>query len=286
MTSNLLEAARRYLAAGFSLIPCRYKKPDLRTWEQYAIKPPTLFEVNRWFDSELLRTDQSIGLLLGKVSHNVVAIDLDGIDAMKLFSVTFPHLSDTLIVLSGSGKGAHLFYRVASLPDNINVRSKDGGFEIRGNGQYVIAAPSPHPSGGFYRVHRNRPIMKIDNLFAVWDWFESMRAIQERWLLGESPLSSNMVKVNTSPNKQKILSLIFSDTVSQVRVSAQGNRNVSLFYASLRLANYAAGGEFHWHDCEAELLAAALSVGMGENEARRTIASAWKTGSKNPKKVK
>jgi hypothetical protein len=281
----LLEAALRYHAEGFSLIPCKYKEPS-KFWQEYTIKPPTLREINHWFDPEFNKGNLSIGVVLGKVSHNVVAIDLDGIGAMKLFQVNFHHLTNTRIVISGSGKGAHLYYRVDELPKNINVRASDCGFEIRGNGQYVIAPPSPHSSGGVYMLYRDLPIMRLENLNEVAAWFNSMRQIQERWMLGENPLSSNMVKVEAKPNKQKILSLILSDTLQQVKSGITGNRNVSLFYASLRLANYAAGGEFDWTDCEALLLEAARNVSTPEIEAQRTIASAWRIGSKYPKKVK
>lgn len=286
MASNILEAARRYHAAGFSLIPCKYKEPNLKAWQQYQIKPPTLKEINHWFDPEFDKGNLSIGVLLGRVSGNVVAIDLDGINAMRLFQENFPELCDTRIVISGSGKGSHLFYRVANLPANINVRAADGGFEIRGNGQYVIAPPSLHESGNLYRVYRDLPIKALDNLNEVSAWFNSMRQIQERWLLGENPLSSNMVKVESKPNKQKILSLILNDTLAQVSMATAGNRNVSLFQASLRLANYAAGGDFVWSNCESLLLEAARNVGTPEIEAKRTIGSAWNIGRKYPKKVK
>jgi hypothetical protein len=286
MTSNLLEAARRYLAAGFSLIPCKYKAPAVNGWQQYQLKPPTLKEINHWFQPEFDKGNLSIGVVLGNVSRNVVAIDLDGIATMKLFQARFPELCNTRIVISGSRKGAHLFFRVVNLPANINVRTSDGGFEIRGNGQYVIAPPSPHESGNFYSVYRDLPIMALDNLTEVWSWFNSMREIQERWLLGEVSISSNMVKVETKPNKQKILSLILSDTLAQVESATAGSRNMSLFHASLRLANYAAGGEFVWGNCEALLLQAASRVGTPEAEARRTVASAWRIGSQHPKRVK
>lgn len=281
----LLEAARRYFAAGFSLIPCWYKRPAVKSWEAYQIERPSLYEINRWFSAT--SDDLSIGLILGAISHNVVAIDLDGIDAMKLFQVNFPHLTDTRIVLSGSGSGAHLYYRVKNMPANVNVRAKGGGFEIRGTGQYVIAPPSPHKSGGFYKVYRDASIKQVDNLNDVWQWFESMRDIQERWRKGEiGNVGAQAIVVKAEARKQKILKLILSDTLGQVQSASEGYRNVSLYYAGLRLANYAAGGDFQWQDCEAQLLAAAVSVGLSEPEARRTIASAWRSGSKNPKKVK
>jgi hypothetical protein len=286
MASYLLEAARRFHAAGFSLIPCKYKTPNLKGWQQYQINRPTLTEINQWFDPEFNRGDLSIGVLLGHVSGNVVVIDLDGIESMHMFKAYFPDLTDTRIVASGSGKGAHLYFRVTHLPVNVNVRTANGGFEIRGNGQYVIAPPSPHESGKYYMLYRDLPIKQLENLNDVSEWFNSMRQIQERWMLGESALSSNMVKVESKPNKQKILSLILNDTLAQVSMATAGSRNMSLFQASLRLANYAAGGEFVWSNCESLLLQAASHVGTPEAEARRTIASAWRIGSQHPKRVK
>jgi hypothetical protein len=285
MSLAQLEAARRYLAAGFSLIPCKFKKPDVLSWQQYTLNPPTLREVNAWFSEEFWTPSQSIGVILGKVSHNVVAVDLDGVAAMRLFKAQFPHLIHTRIHASGSGKGAHLFYRVAEMPANLNVRTENGGFEIRGNGQYVIAPPSPHPSGNWYILYRDVPIMELENLNSISSWMQSMRQEQT------APVSAGTVtqqKFNlpTEPRKKKFLQTVMVEEIARVLHSQEGSRNISLFYAGLRLANYAASGELVWSDCESRLLTAAVSVGTPEREARNTIASAWRIGSKSPKKVK
>lgn len=284
---NLLPYARGYLSRGFSVIPCRHKQPDLKSWREYTVRRPSLFEVNRWFDPELQADNQSIGLILGAVSQNIVAIDLDGLNACKLFFVNYRHLLDTFRVASGSGSGLHLYYRVQELPENVNIRTFDGGFELRGNGQYLIAPPSPHPSGKFYRVHNQSPIMNLENLNEIQEWFSSMRKTMDTYNQEQIGAAVKPVEIQTnSPHKEAFLKKVLSEEIARVSTSGNGSRNTSLFYAALRLANYGAGGELDWHNCEHLLLSAAYSVGLPESEAKRTIASAWRIGSKNPKKVK
>lgn len=289
MASQIWEAARRFLAAGFSVIPCKFKKPYLRTWQEYAIKRPTLREVNRWFEDDEI--GQSIGLVLGQVSHNVIVVDLDGWACVRLFQARFPKLINTYTVLTGSLGGLHLYYRPESLPENMNVRIEDaGGIEIRGNGQYVIAPPSPHLSGNFYKVQNRVPIMRVEDMSEISAWLAALRdtnqAERHEAIVQAANPKQMSLNLKIDARKRAFLQTVLSREIARVETSRLGERNESLFYAGLRLANYAAGGELNWQDCEMRLLAAAISVGTSETEARRTIASSWRIGSKNPKKVK
>ncbi len=289
MASGIWEAARRFLAAGFSVIPCKYKKPQLKAWQEYSVKRPTLREINQWFEEP--EVGQSMGLVLGQVSHNVVVVDLDGWDCVRLFQAQFPHLLSTYTVLTGSLGGLHLYYRPESLPENMNVRVQGaGGIEIRGNGQYVIAPPSPHLSGFFYKVQNRVPIMRLEDMGEISAWLATLRdtnqAERHEAIVAASNPKQMSLNLKTEARKRSFLQTVLSREIARVETSSNGSRNESLFYAGLRLANLAAGGELNWTDCEMRLLAAAVSVGTPEVEARRTIASAWRIGSKNPKKVK
>jgi hypothetical protein len=289
MASQIWEAARRYLAAGFSLIPCKYKKPYINSWQEFTTRRPTLREVNRWFEDDEI--GQSIGVVLGQISHNVIVVDLDGWACARLFQARFPQLLNTYTVLTGSLGGLHLYYRPESLPENMNVRIQDaGGMEIRGNGQYVIAPPSPHLSGNFYKVQNRVPIMRVQNMSEVTSWLNSLRessqADRNEAIVAASNPKQMSLELKIDARKRNFLQTVLSREIARVETAGNGNRNESLFYAGLRLANLAAGGELSWPDCEMRLLAAAISVGTPEVEARRTIASAWRIGSKNPKKVK
>ena len=289
MASGIWEAVRRFFAAGFSVIPCKYKKPNLRAWQEYTTRRPTLREINRWFDEP--EAGQSIGLVLGQISHNVVVVDLDGWDCVRLFQQRFPSLLNTYTVLTGSLGGLHLYYRPESLPDNINVRiAGAGGIEIRGNGQYVIAPPSPHLSGFAYKVQSRVAIMRLEDMREISAWLgtlrESQQAEQQPIIVAASQAKQMNLPIEGERKKRNFLKTVLSQEIARVETAGYGARNTSLFYAGMRLANLAAGGELVWSDCEMRLLAAALSVGTPEAEARRTIASAWRIGSKNPKKVK
>src|SRR5579871_1366280 len=75
------EAARRYLAAGLSVIPIRpdgTKAPALPEWKTYQQRRPTPDECTDWWDN-----GEGIAVVGGKVSGNLEILDLDrpGLDA-------------------------------------------------------------------------------------------------------------------------------------------------------------------------------------------------------------
>lgn len=274
-------SARRYLASGFSLIPCRADKSPHGQWREYTVRRPTLKEISIWFEDKQY---PSIGLIGGRVSHNVVFIDLDGIPAIREFANAFPNLCEnTRSILTGSQEGIHLYVRVDEIPDNINVRVEGiGGFEIRANCQYVIAPPSPHPSGHNYRVYRGRDILHLPHIHDVRGWMETLRQdaseIEEDVLM-QAP-RSQIVSVDAS--KSAYLNTAISREIERIKTASDGNRNNSLFKAALKMASYAAGGEIDWMEVSYQLLEAST---LPMKEAERTIDSAYRIGSKNPKVV-
>lgn len=278
---TLLSAAKNYWQQGFSLIPCHVDKRPRIAWQQYSQARPTEEQIHNWFSD---KQSQSIGLLLGEVSENIVAIDLDGIAAIQHFYQQFPTLCEsTYSVLSGSREGMHLYFQVQDLPPNLNVRVETiGGFELRGQGQYVIAPPSPHPSGYCYSVYRNHPILNIENLNNVRDWMQSLRENEQAKRQDEISQAAQPIQLPTNPSKEAYLEKVVSEEIARVSTATRGNRNDSLFYAALRLANFAAAGELNWERISNLLLNAS---DLPRAEVQRTIASAWRIGSKRPKKV-
>ncbi|MCB1116040.1 MAG: bifunctional DNA primase/polymerase, partial [Chlamydiia bacterium] len=70
---NTLEAARSYVARGFSVIPIRANgKRPAEDWEQYQHTLPTGEQLTEWFDT----TDLNIGIVTGAVS-GIYVIDVD-----------------------------------------------------------------------------------------------------------------------------------------------------------------------------------------------------------------
>lgn len=287
---SVFNAALEYRNLGFSVIPCNVDKRPAILWQKYQERPAPLERIMEWFSSgNHFRTKQpgkgykSIGVVLGRVSNNLVAVDLDGWDAVRQFYQDMPQYQQrTLTIKTGSQNGVHLYFFVDFLPENVNVRTDAGGFELRGNGQYVIASPSPHPSGNRYEVLAAREIAQVANLDDISEYFASLRrAVRSAPLPAGRP-----VKVKSDPRKDAYLSRVVSDEYARVECAPLGGRNNALFYAGLRLANFAAAGELSWTTCEQGLLSAALRAGLPEMESRRTIESAWQIGKNHPKSVK
>lgn len=285
-TLDICAAALEYHNQCFSVIPClKDKRPVLR-WQDYTQKRATESEIIHWF-CELQY--QSIGVVLGEISQNVVVVDLDGIGATKQFYARFPEYTEnTRVILTGSREGVHLYFKVDTVPDNINVRVENvGGFELRGNGQYVIAPPSPHPSRYRYSIRRDKPILhlKPHEIDEIRRWFESMRTSSQAEQNETIQQMARPTIVKAPERKKAYLQAVVSREIARVETSLPGKRNDSLFYAGLRLANYAAGGELIWNEMVVKLAHAARSVGIPERETQRTIQSAWLIGSKYPRKV-
>lgn len=284
---GLYASAIDYRESGLSIIPCHINKKPAIDWQEYQTKHAAWREIDDWFSPRNQQTHQSIGVVLGEISENIVAIDLDGLNAMHNFYEQLPYMSGkTLTVLTGSKKGCHLYFTVDTIPENINVRVDGiGGFELRGNGQYVIAPPSPHPSGNKYQAVALRPIAHVANLDDVREWFESMRETVTLESNREMIAAAKPVSVATATWKHHYLQTVISRELARIKIASEGNRNNSLFYATLRLANFCAGGELHRSDIEPLLYSAAQSVGMSHVEALRTIESGFNIGWKYPKQV-
>jgi hypothetical protein len=133
------------------------------TWNPAKVTRPNLTLLSEWYDPTNGRT--GIGVVCGKVSGNLEVIDFDTREGWQDYreladACGFAELVDR--VWSGYGeespRGAHLIYRCAEIGRNTKLAKKRGHkeafIETRGEGGYVIIAPSGgpvHPSGQEYR---------------------------------------------------------------------------------------------------------------------------------------
>lgn len=133
-----LDWALYYRSIGWSVFPVKSgDKTPLLKWEKYQSEIATEKEIKRWWTKV---PNASIGVVTGKIS-GIAVVDVEAGGDTK-------DLPPTVIVRTGGG-GFHFFYKHPNTPVKNRVRIREKT-DIRGDGGYVVAAPSLHKSGNRY----------------------------------------------------------------------------------------------------------------------------------------
>ena len=178
-----IDTARRYLARGWSLLPLRSQdKRPLVAWEPLQSSHPSAEQVADWFGRW---PDANIGIVTGEIS-NLIVLDIDpkhgGDASLDRLERQFGQLPATIEVTTGGGGHHFYFAHHGGL-----IRSRTGlaqGVDLRGDGGYIVAPPSIHPSGHPY-------------LWAVGHSPEDVAlAALPRWIL----LESGGIRVRRTPS--------------------------------------------------------------------------------------
>ncbi len=144
-----LDAAFAYLARGWSVIPLRPRdKRPLLPWEPFQHRAATVAELTAW---RARWPEANLGVVTGAIS-GLVVLDVDpakgGLSSLAAVEATFGPLPATVRVRTGGG-GLHLCFRHPGHPVACAVALRPG-LDVRGDGGYVVAPPSIHPSGRPY----------------------------------------------------------------------------------------------------------------------------------------
>ncbi len=147
----MLEAALSYAAHGWSVIPLRArdKRPALASWQEHQSRRAVEEEIRAWWRRW---PDANVGVVTGAVS-GLVVVDLDGPEAVAFAKERGVPETPT----AATGKGYHIYLAHPGRPV-ANAAALGGvkGLDVRGDGGYVVAPPSLHPSGRRYAWARGR----------------------------------------------------------------------------------------------------------------------------------
>ena len=140
-TTNALEAARTYLACGYTPVPVPRgaKGPVLKGWHQLR---PTEADLPGLFAGE-----SNIGLVLGEPSGGLVDVDLDCDEAIELAD---EYLPPTPAITGRGGKPRSHRWYVAEGASTRQFRDRDKSMivELRSTGGQTLVGPSIHPDSG------------------------------------------------------------------------------------------------------------------------------------------
>lgn len=169
MNNTIMEYALSLASAGFAVLPPKpgTKRP-IAPWGEYQTKAPSLAKIKLWY---LQEGAEGLGIITGKVSGYLEVIDFDDMPAYQKalqWCKDHPKVNEILKMVlqmeERSPKGMHWYYRVHnnSYPNEklVQQREKDGSLkcviETRGEGGYIIAAPTVMDDERAYTLTRGR----------------------------------------------------------------------------------------------------------------------------------
>lgn len=132
---------------GMAVLPCRAR--GKRPATEHGVKDATR-------DTEIIRSwwrhdpQLNVAIATGMCS-GVFVIDIDGIDAeFEMRRLEAAHGELPVTVEAITARGRHLYFKMPASPVRNTAGKIAVGVDTRGDGGYVLAPPSVHPSGRAY----------------------------------------------------------------------------------------------------------------------------------------
>lgn len=159
-------AALEYADSGFSVIPVR--RSDKTPYTPHGLKDASRDPevIKRWFKQW---PDANVAIVCGKASGNIFAIDVDvkdgkrGDESLLQWMSQHGDFPETVRQITGSG-GFHLFFRSSNIEDFKNKVEAIPGVDIRGDGSYVVVAPSVYEDGRTYKWDREISLLDTEEI--------------------------------------------------------------------------------------------------------------------------
>jgi Protein of unknown function (DUF3987)/Bifunctional DNA primase/polymerase, N-terminal len=273
----MLTAALSYARRGWPVFPLRPNgKLPLISKEQggNGLHDATLDEVKiaEWWRR---CPNANIGVATGAAS-GFFAFDCDprhgGDQALDELEKKHGALPDTIQARTGGG-GRHFLFRHE--PDIRNSAGRAGaGLDARGDGGYIVVAPSSHESGTLYRWERE-PGPAAPAVAPSW-----LRDLLTKEKPKASPASNDHARPITA-----YVEAAFARVLAELSAAREGLRNDGLNRAAFSLGQFVGAGVLPRVRCEAALRGVALSLGLPQDETEKTIASGLVAGIQEPREM-
>lgn len=274
----MLTAALRYAALGRSVIPllARDKRPAIK-WQEFQSRRATEEEIRGWWRQW---PNANIGIVTGKIS-NLVVIDIDGEQGIAWIK-SVPDFAKLQTPVVKTGKGFH-FYLSHPGEKTSNFAGREPGVDFRGDGGYVAAPPSVHPSGALYQFQPG-----FDESV---DAAPAPAAVVALLTKAGAAASSNVLNFAEAPRQRtsetapvdKYVASAVDREIGRVTAADEGTRNGTLNEAAFSLGQFVGAGQATKSEVERRLLMAATRSGLPEREARATIESGLTAGIQQPR---
>jgi hypothetical protein len=253
----LEQAAHDYAANGLAVFPCRGKVP--LTDNGYKDASADLEQVRAWWTAN---PHANIGLPMWG-ARRLVALDVDagkgGIEARAELERKHGPLPFTLRAATGGG-GEHWIF---TAPEGVKVGNRAGvvpGVDVRGEGGYIIAAPSIHPdTRKHYRWH-----CRVEPL-PMPAWLVELVAVKPVERKPYNPPPPGPARTQ----RERYARAVLKKLAEEVATAGEGTRNDTLNRAWWRAAHFR--DVLTRSEAYEALRAAALACGLPEREIEQVM---------------
>lgn len=163
--------ARYYAALNWSVIPAHRvtdgvctcdlgarcvspgKHPAVR-WTQYQKVAATAAQIERWFTGPF--RDYGVGVITGSCSNDMFVVDVDqapgkpGPETFHDLQMQHDEIPETVQAITGGGGRHYLFKAPPGVVIKTDRNIMGPGVDTRGEGGFIVVAPSIHQSGQYY----------------------------------------------------------------------------------------------------------------------------------------
>ena len=265
--TRLLNAALRYSQRRWAVFPCRPRAKVPATPHGCKDATHDVEQVRRWWTDT---PDANIGVATGAPS-GIFVVDFDGDDGRATARdwIAMGRSLKALWQRTPSG-GYHAVFTMPNVELPNSARKLGAGVDTRGDGGYILAAPSVHPNGGRY------------------EWPDQHRVpSMPGWLFGllrVLPPDRPQYKPGTTDANAYVDAAIQS-CLESLATAPEGTRNHTLNACSYSLGRLVGAGYLTKQQVWEALQPAALAAGLQRRETQQTILSGLRSGEKEPNRL-
>jgi len=287
--SNNGKTALNYAAVlGWAVFPLAPRSKVPATAHGCKDASKELIKISEWWDNQ---PDCNIGLAAGQHSGCWI-LDVDGEDGRQdLEALIAKHGELPITPVQKTANGRHYFW---AWPDSVEIRNtgklikhtappggKAGGLETRGNGGYVVLAPSLHPDTGLPYEWLVRPSQTPLAQAPQW-LIEFVTSKPEKPdSLAKMPTIAHNFSASGGIVSRRWVEKMIAECLDAVRGAGEGSRNNQLNISALRIG-HCVPVFLAQNDAINALHAAGLAAGLPSSETMATIASGLAKGMAEP----
>ncbi|MEQ9811698.1 MAG: VapE family protein, partial [Azospirillaceae bacterium] len=278
---EIRDVALAYAAQGIPVFPCwPDKKPRVTGGFKAATTDPAM--IDTWWKDW---PDAMIGMPTGEPSRLIVLDvdvdsekDLDGQASLAALEAEYGPLPATRTQRTPRGGTHHIFawpgHEVSSSAGKLGR-----GLDVRGDGGYVILAPSVNGDGGCYSTERDCEAVPAP------DWLQKLATSGGK--ARREPKSTPCSTISPLALLDPYVETALRKEVERVSSSPKGERNDTLNRAAFSLGQLVGGGCLDRDRVEKALVDAAEASGLvnddGLESVNRTIDSGLEAGLRQPR---